>query len=174
MRRTWKQGKDRMESNEKRFVDILGWVLILGVVACLVWLLATQPASARTAFSAKSASREVGRLEARLSEARYVESTTRTFSDRYGGSVGRWVWLARDSGWTKDCLPTLCYVIYRESRGNPSARNSSSGAAGLLQFMPQWYTGGWSLPAFDPYDPTENLKMGWRLYKQQGWTPWAL
>jgi hypothetical protein len=40
--------------------------------------------------------------------------------------------------------------------------------------MPQWWRGEWSLPAFDPCNPEENLRMGLRLYKMQGWTPWAL
>jgi hypothetical protein len=164
-----------MEKDEKRFVDILGWVLVLGVVVCLVWLLATPQASARTACTVKVASRDVTRLENRLSEARYVESTTRVFSDRYGGSVGRWVWLARDVGWPKTCIPQLMYIITRESGGNPSAKNPTSTASGLLQFLAFHWNGtgdyGW---LFNPFDPRDNLRYGLKLYQKQGWTPWSI
>jgi hypothetical protein len=84
------------------------------------------------------------------------------------------VWLAGQTGWPRSEWGTLCYVIYRESRGNPTATNSSSAAAGLLQFMPQWYLGQWSFAPFDPYDPRANLRHGRLLWGEQGWTPWAL
>jgi soluble lytic murein transglycosylase-like protein len=66
------------------------------------------------------------------------------------------------------------YVINRESGGSPKARNASSGASGLLQFMPQSYTGQWGYPAFNPYDARANLKAGVWLYRRQGWQPWQL
>lgn len=121
-----------------------------------------------------AAKRAVATAEARLSEARYVLSATKTATASYGSSVGRWVRLSRQSGWSRATIQQLTYVIYRESRGMPNAVNSSSGAAGLLQFMPQWYTGEWDMKPFDPFDPKKNLQMGWWLYKRQGWTPWAL
>jgi soluble lytic murein transglycosylase-like protein len=167
--------------SEKRSIDILGWILLVGTVALIFVLLAAAQASARPDVSTgqahkdyKSALREFNAAKARLSEARYVEDKTESITSIYGGSVGRWVWLARHVGWDKDDIDKLMYVINRESRGDGGVTNSSSGAAGLLQFMPQWYTGQWSLPAFDPYNPEENLRMGLRLYKMQGWTPWAI
>lgn len=66
-------------------------------------------------------------------------------------------------------MATLMYVVNRESRGDPAATNSSSGAAGLLQFLPAWWTGKW-----DPYVPAVNLRHGARAVQEVGWQPWAL
>lgn len=68
----------------------------------------------------------------------------------------------------------LFYVLYRESKGSPGVVNGSSGAAGLLQFMPPWYHGEWGYPAFDPFDPRANLKAGVWLWHREGWNPWSM
>lgn len=122
----------------------------------------------------KAALRAVRAAEARLSEARAVARATRTYSAQYGTSVGRWMWLASDVGWPRSTFGQLAYVIYRESRGSPKALNPTSSAAGLLQFMPQWYTGQWGYPAFDPFEPRTNLTAGVWLWKRQGWSPWSV
>ena len=74
-------------------------------------------------------------------------------------------------------------VMYRESRCNPGARNSSSGAAGLLQIMPQWITrwgicddfsrsaGGCSVSAL--YDPGWNIYYAKKIYDIQGGRAWS-
>lgn len=74
-------------------------------------------------------------------------------------------------------------IMYRESRCNPGARNSSSGAAGLLQIMPQWVTrwngctdtmhelGACSVDAL--YDAGWNIHMAKRIYDLQGTRAWA-
>lgn len=149
----------------------------LVTVVCAASLGITSSAAANKyaeATSPSAAHARVVSLTKQLRTARYVEDKTIIYSHAYGTPVGRWVQLALQVGWKKSSLGGLMAVVYRESRGNPQARNPSSGAAGLLQFMPQWYTGQWSFPAFDPYNPKVNLKMGLRLYKQQGWTPWSL
>jgi hypothetical protein len=62
----------------------------------------------------------------------------------------------------------LCVIKY-ESGGNPYARNSSSGAAGLFQIMPFWFQhfGG------SQYDPANNIRVASLVHAQQGWSAWA-
>lgn len=70
-------------------------------------------------------------------------------------------------------------VLYCESRGNPQATHPSSGAAGLFQAMPQWFTGrGFTTPSpygpFDPYNPEANVAFAaWLSAGGSDWTPWV-
>jgi hypothetical protein len=65
-------------------------------------------------------------------------------------------------------------VAWRESRYQPTARNTSSGASGLFQLMPFWWDGnnqyGWR---FDPYDPRQNAIHAHLIWKADGWGPWT-
>ena len=65
-------------------------------------------------------------------------------------------------------------VAWRESRYQATARNSSSGAAGLFQLMPFWWDGnnqyGWR---FDPYDARANAFHAHLIWKAYGWEPWT-
>jgi hypothetical protein len=65
-------------------------------------------------------------------------------------------------------------VAWRESRYQATARNTSSGAAGLFQLMPFWWDGnnefGWS---FDPYDAQQNAIHAHLIWKVYGWEPWT-
>ncbi len=65
-------------------------------------------------------------------------------------------------------------VAWRESRYQPTARNSSSGASGLFQLMPFWWDGnsefGWR---FDPYDAQANAVHAHLIWKAYGWEPWT-
>lgn len=93
---------------------------------------------------------------------------------RPGGSgAARWRPLALWVGWPEYTLGTLSAIIYRESSGRPRALNPS-GAAGLLQMMPGWYRGQWGIPAFNPFDPEQNLRAGYLIWSRSGWQPWAL
>jgi hypothetical protein len=83
--------------------------------------------------------------------------------------VGRWIGCARWAGWGWGELPMLCYVIDRESGGNPSAQNPASSASGLLQFLSGWWAGKWN-----PMDPYQNLRHGYLAWRQVGWQPWSL
>lgn len=157
--------------------------LLVGLAACIVWLAVVYGADAKGYESVGvkeahtkvlAAKRAVTRAQARLSKARAVEAATRAGVAQYGVNVGRWVWLASDVGWPRSTWGHLLYIINRESGGSPKALNASSGAAGLLQFMPQWYRGEWGYPALDPYIPRSNLKAGIWVYKREGWQPWAL
>lgn len=85
-----------------------------------------------------------------------------------GTSSGvRWLPLARWVGWPASTLSHLAYIIMRESSGRPRALNASSGCAGLLQIHP-------CHGVANVFDPEVNLRAGLRLYRQCGWSPWAL
>jgi hypothetical protein len=90
-----------------------------------------------------------------------------------GGSSGgrRWLPLARWVGWPDGALPTLAAIITRESSGRERAYNGSSGCSGLLQLWP-----GHVAASQRPQLLTAefNLRVGLRLYRESGWSPWAL
>jgi len=151
---------------------------LLLAIATIV-LGANTPASATTYESACSpteaharihkAVRELHRAESRLAEARRVLRATCSYSSQYGTGVGRWVWLSRQVGWPWAQMPTLMYVVDRESGGNPAAKNPVSTASGLLQFLASWWYGKWN-----PFNPRLNLRAGLRAWRQVRWQPWAL
>ena len=70
-------------------------------------------------------------------------------------------------------------IMHRESRGRPEATNPSSGAAGLMQHMPQYWdqraiSAGYS--GTSPYDPVANINVSaWLLYQATGggWVHWS-
>ncbi|MDG2301509.1 MAG: transglycosylase SLT domain-containing protein [Acidimicrobiales bacterium] len=70
-------------------------------------------------------------------------------------------------------------IMHRESRGQPEATNSLSGAAGLMQHMPQYWdqraiSAGYS--GASPYDPIANINVSaWLLYQARGggWVHWS-
>lgn len=70
-------------------------------------------------------------------------------------------------------------VLYCESGGDASAVNPSSGAAGLFQVMPQWYSGeGFTSPSpygrFDPFNPAENVSFAaWLSDDGSDWSAWV-
>ena len=66
-------------------------------------------------------------------------------------------------------MPTLMYVIDRESGGDPRAKNPASTASGLLQFLSGWWAGKW-----DPFDARQNLAHGYHAWREVGFSPWAL
>ena len=66
-------------------------------------------------------------------------------------------------------MPTLVFVIDRESGGDPAAQNPASTASGLLQFLASWWSGKWN-----PMDPRVNLAHGYRAWREVGWAPWAI
>lgn len=146
------------------------WVFTTLVV---VFLAVSCPvALADDAVSVREASKAVAALEKKLAAAEVVLKNTKLYTSKYGGNVGRWVWLAGHTEWPRSSWGNLFYVINRESRGLPTAHNPS-GASGLLQCMPGWYTGAWGYPSFDPFSPRANLKCGRWLYGKEGWSPWG-
>lgn len=75
--------------------------------------------------------------------------------------------LALDVGWPEDQMPTVMYVMRRESGCNPSAHNPS-GATGLMQLL------GWSCPPNGCRDAESNLRRARELWESSGWCPWVL
>lgn len=65
----------------------------------------------------------------------------------------------------------LCLMGF-ESKGDPGARNTSSGAAGLMQVMPFWAPDyGVSYEAL--FDPETNIRIAKGIRDQQGWRAWS-
>lgn len=81
-----------------------------------------------------------------------------------GGSGGSLRALVCSYSWS--CAVATC-IVSRESGWNPRAYNSSSGAAGLWQWLPGWYRGH-----FDPFNPTAATAFAWVRYNQSGWSDW--
>lgn len=163
-----------------RNAKLIGFVLLLGAVICVGWLVLAQKADGSLspysdARSTVQVHKQVTKLTRELSEASHVERATRLYSKQYGSSVGRWVWLARDVGWSWNDIPQLMYVIDRESGGSPTAKNPTSTASGLLQFLAFHFDGtgdyGW---VFNPYNARQNLTYGYKLHRMLGWAPWAI
>ena len=150
--------------------------LIALVLACSGGLYAAPALAVEGACPEWKAKRDVlaakaklRRAENDLRKARRVLAATRTYSARFGTSVGRWTRLSRRVGWPWSQLDTLMFVIDRESNGDPNVANyQGSGATGLLQLMPIHWAG-----KFDPRDPRKNLAYGYKLYRSSGWTPWG-
>lgn len=149
-------------------------VLVAGALLCA----AASPAgasgdgscTAREAHAAvRAAERALVRAQHRLDEARHVERATRAYSCSYGTAVGRWVRLARRTGWPWPALPDLMFVIKRESGGDPRAANPTSSASGLLQLMAVHWSG-----RFDPFVARLNLAYGAKLWRGSRFAAWAM
>src|SRR5262245_17345024 len=85
-------------------------------------------------------------------------------------SCSQWAQTALDAGWSQDQWSTLNWIMYRESRCNPSAYNPS-GASGLLQIMPFWQRD--SQCAGSLFDAATNLRCGRHILAVQGWVAWS-
>jgi hypothetical protein len=175
-----------MAYGTKRIILLVGIAVGVGL---LIGLAAADVASAqfyREAREPKQVHTIVQRLSNELREARHVESATRyysahDYSDFCGTyvtvqqrrDVGRWVWLARQTGWKWSEIDWLMHHIARESRGNPRAKNPSSTASGLLQFLAFHWDGSgkWQ---FDPYNPRAALYYGHKLYLLTNGAAWVV
>lgn len=91
-----------------------------------------------------------------------------------GGAAraARWRPLALWVGWPRSAWPMLAKVMQRESTSCPRRENG-----GLLQFQRPWYTAVWriagKLRRWNPYNPETNLRMGYLVWLEQRWGPWA-
>jgi len=71
----------------------------------------------------------------------------------------------------EDVERAVC-LMEKESAGDPEARNSSTGAAGLMQVMPFWAKKlGYSYS--DLFDPGINLWIARQIRDDQGWRAWS-
>ena len=100
---------------------------------------------------------------------------------------GEWWELARQVGWAEKDLPTLDFVIHRESRGDNTAWNKQDpwgGSRCILQINGSWTkwlrTQGVLQRASDLFDPTVCLTAGLTIHRYGmdrygwGWNPWAI
>ncbi len=111
-----------------------------------------------------------------------------------------WWPLAIDAGWTLDLLPTLDYVMWRESRCLPDQHNTTlnkdgSTDLGLTQINDEswclgtrWYPNGYLqtvgvlnyVGCNELFDPYTNLKAAKAIYdyslreNDAGWQPWSI
>ncbi len=81
-------------------------------------------------------------------------------------SSGGWADELRAVGFPESAIPTMLGYIDRESGGDPSAVNSSSGACGLLQLYPCLGGSAW-------LDPMTNLRLAYQKYQASGFSPWG-
>src|SRR5665647_2502320 len=151
-------------------------ILVLGGSLLAAGAPATAQAAEPGACSVTKAHRAVHaahrayvRAASRYREAQRVLRATRSASDRYGANTGRWVRLARCVGWPWGQMPTLMFVIDRESGGDPAAKNPASTASGLLQFLSDWWSDRW-----DPFQPRANLRRGYLAWREIRWQPWGM
>jgi hypothetical protein len=87
-------------------------------------------------------------------------------------SVERWHAAALEAGWTESEWQKLSCIINRESGGVPTARNRSSGAAGLLQIMWSAHKSWMGVTQEQLLDGPTNLRIGRQLFLRSGWSPW--
>lgn len=68
----------------------------------------------------------------------------------------------------------LC-IMWHESRGIPTAVNTSSGASGLFQFIPSTWANmiPASLKTGSVFDPRTNIAAAAWLQAAEGWTQWS-
>lgn len=71
---------------------------------------------------------------------------------------------ARGAGFPESVIPEMVAIAYRESRFNPAAINSSSGACGIWQILP-------AQPGCT--NPASNAAMAYAKYRASGLQPWG-
>ena len=88
-----------------------------------------------------------------------------------GSGAERWWNLALYCGWQPSLKSWFCYIVNRESHGQPHAQNPSSLCYGLLQLATcHWAKYGRKWIS----DPENQLRLAWALYREAGASPWAL
>jgi hypothetical protein len=85
--------------------------------------------------------------------------------------VRRWAPLVSAYFRADDIDRALC-LMEHESGGDHRARNTSSGAAGLMQVMPFW-AGHFGYSTKDLYEPAVNLRVASLILDKQGWRAWS-
>lgn len=128
------------------------------------------------------------------------ETTTTTVPVPSDALCPQWWPLAIEAGWTLDLLPTLDYVMWRESRCLPDQHNTTlnkdgSSDMGLTQVNDRswclgtrWYPKGYLqtigvlnyVGCNELFDPYTNLKAAKAIYdyslreNDAGWQPWSI
>lgn len=86
----------------------------------------------------------------------------------------QWWPTAQDVGWSLDDMPTLDYIMRRESNCNEAARNPvSCDRAGKYHALGLTQLCGW-MPSNEAVVGALNLAKALELRQTQGWCPWVL
>lgn len=88
--------------------------------------------------------------------------------------VGRWQYLV-ERYFPASEIDKAMRVMYCESRGNPDATNESSGAGGLFQHLPQYWSSRSQAAGFagaSVYNAEANVATAAWLLTRQGWGAW--
>jgi hypothetical protein len=114
--------------------------------------------------------RKMARLERRAYEQVAPEETSApnpVISGHTGGvlTASQVASYARGAGFPEDVIPTMVEIAWGESRFDPSAVNSSSGACGLWQMYP--------CPGPEALNPATNAAMAYAKYAASGLAPWG-
>jgi soluble lytic murein transglycosylase-like protein len=156
----------------RRPVVLAVLAMLAGAALTSLGAVPAEPATADTLRAQLAAERRAGdRLENRLRrEVRAARRETRAALAGRADPVREALTLAA----VVYGLPraTASAVAWCESRHRPYARNGSSGASGLFQFLPSTWA---STPfaGLSPFSPYANaLAAGW-LHSRSGWAPWA-
>jgi len=132
-------------------------------------LRAEKQAAHKRELRRKKAAAEAAAAEAAAEAAASTPTpSTSNYSSYTGGvlTAEQVASYARSAGFPEYIIPTMVSIAYRESRFNPGAVNSSSGACGLWQLYP--CPGAWALT------PSGNAAGAYEKYKAAGGlSPWG-
>jgi len=149
------------------------------IVACL-WFANCEPPP--DTYSPEPLRMELELETAELQAVKLAQVDEPVFNPKRGNwpdSVEQWRPLLAGQFPPEQVETGLC-VINGESRGSPDAKNKSSSAAGLWQFLKStWdkmvhpHLGGLTYDEGGPYNPElATLYAAW-LWEAEGWTQWA-
>lgn len=95
-----------------------------------------------------------------------------------GKSCPQWEDTARQVGWPEEAIPRLSYIMWRESRCDPTAHNPRppDDSYCLIQLNMRAHR-SWVGPQVDGdftrlYEPSTCLSLGLQLWNTAGWRPW--
>lgn len=116
---------------------------------------------------AREAKREAAAAAEAAAEAAAAQEAAPASVPTYTTSADGWADELAAVGFPSSVIPTMLYIIDRESGGNPNAINSSSGACGLTQLYPCYGGSAW-------LDPMTNLRLAYQKYQASGLSPWSM
>lgn len=92
-----------------------------------------------------------------------------------GSGVNRWIPLLNYCGMPSDQMWHALQVMGRESHGDPTAKNKSSTASGLFQFLADWWRNKTTgKRRWDPFSPYQNILHFVRaILVPGGWSHWS-
>lgn len=101
-----------------------------------------------------------------------AEATTTTTNTPSYTATGGWADELAAVGFPASVIPTMLYIIQRESGGDPTAvygggsAYAGGPACGLVQLFP--------CPGPQALDPMTNLRYGFAKYQASGLSPWSM